>query len=96
LLSWSLKKLKKINSIRAPYAKSEANNCTGCFKENIGRSEWFETSCGVRKESFLSLILFYAMMGEIVSNVKGENRKPDMETLIFADDVLIRGKDKGN
>jgi hypothetical protein len=34
------------------------------------------------------------MMDETVNNIRGENRKPDMKTLIFADDVLMCGKDK--
>jgi hypothetical protein len=34
------------------------------------------------------------MMDRTVNKITGENKRPDMKTLTFADDVLLRGKDE--
>jgi hypothetical protein len=44
----------------------------------------FKTSIGIRQD-----VSCNAVMDEIANNVRGENKKPGMRTLIFSDDVFI-------
>jgi hypothetical protein len=57
-------------------------------------SDWFEPSSRVRQGSVLSPILFNAMKDESVNKVRIKNTRPDMTTLISADDMLTWWKDE--
>jgi hypothetical protein len=69
------------------------NDCTNCIKTNLGRSEWSETSRRVTRKCPLSNFVS-AVMVETVNEVIGENKRPNMRTLIFAHNEFIWGKDK--
>jgi hypothetical protein len=68
---------------------------TNYVKTELGRSEWFETSTGVKHGNVLLPIMFNAMLDKIVNKVRGENRGPDMKTVKYAaEDALICRKDE--
>jgi hypothetical protein len=69
------------------------SDCTNSVKTELARSAWLKTSSGARQGSVLSPILFNSMMDKTANKVKGENKRPDMKTLIFADAVSIWWKD---
>jgi hypothetical protein len=46
------------------------------------------------EKDVLSPILFNAMKDEIANKVTGENKRPDTKTFIFANNVLISGKNE--
>jgi hypothetical protein len=58
-------------------------------KIKLGRLEWSESSSGARYRSVLSSILFNTMMDKIANKIRGKTKRLYMETLIYADDVLI-------
>jgi hypothetical protein len=90
----SLRRLKVLEYLTGK-VKLTHNDCTGSVKTELGRSEWFETGSEVRKGSILLPVLFNNMMDEVVNKVRAENIRADMKTLIFAENVLIGGRQKG-
>jgi hypothetical protein len=58
----------------------------------MGITGWFETKCGVRQGSVLSLILFNVVMNEICLKMK--EKTGDLKALVYADDAMIWGNDK--
>ena len=51
-------------SIKSLYIKSKA-----CVKVNKVRTEWFNTSCGVRQEDTLSPTLFSIFINDLILSV---------------------------
>jgi hypothetical protein len=46
----------------------------------------------VRQETVLSAIYFNVMIDKTATKVRGQNKRIDMEMLVFKNDVLICGK----
>jgi hypothetical protein len=46
----------------------------------------------VRQETVLSAIYFNVMIDKTARQVRGQNKRAEMETLLFKNDVLICGK----
>ena len=59
----------------------------------VGKTEWFRNKTGLRQGSVLSPLLFIMVMDEIVKETKEAYGDREMKLLLFADDIVVWGKD---
>jgi hypothetical protein len=76
------------------FYKNSYRDCTDCVKTKLGKREWFKTSTGMRQGSVFSSVLYNGMLAETCNEVRGENKRPGLKTVLFADNMLIFGKDE--
>src|SRR5215469_4761910 len=78
-----------IDMIKAMYSRSES-----CVKTASWKSDWFMVENGLKQGSVVSPLLFIGCMDEIQKEVKEKMRDKENEAWLFADDVVIMGKDE--
>lgn len=89
---WETMVKKRLGREMLEMVQAMYNNCVSRVLTPVGKTEWFRNKTGLRQGSVLSPLLFIMVMDEIVKKTKEAYGDKEMKILLFADDVVIWGK----